>query len=678
MQNNFHHLKSLMLYSSTAVILLTATACQLQTANDSDNNPSTVAEIETCSSSTTYASFATVTGAATFSKRGLAVTQSANKVTGMILSAPISSNLPIRFAEIRVLNSAGALVQCGKTDSAGLLKGLDAVTALKIPTTTDTYTIQVMSRSNHTMSVVGGKTPFMAVFSIKEDIYSNTLYKIISTINVTGAGTFPTNLNATALESVSTKIEGGAFNIYNNFITSYEYLAASTALQDLTCLSPKLSAYWKAGFNPNQYVSPSSDPGTLPTVSFYLRTDKELYLNGGRVGNVTSDDTDHFDDAVVIHELGHHIENVCGTMESPGGSHQGSSRIDPRLAWSEGWGNFFAAHVIKNKIANINPDLSALLPNNEWLFYYDSKGYTDGAVTTGGEYIRINMARSGTAIPASDQYPSSYDFDSINSTTNPGESHFREVSVSRGLFKITNTCAAPFANCINADNFNDIWKSFEKQSTGMGQSMYPFRSSARLFDRLKSIKGGSLGTLNPILTTDEAFELYGDTSYDIAGPSITWVPYGIKLISNGATPCSKSLQIEPHVNASLNKSDQRFSNHFYYIDKSTIPTVTAINLTATYVGGTASLDLDLVLFNENYHYNEDCNGTCSRTTSSDVLTSSRGPTSTESISISGLASSSKYILNVRAYTPGVVATGTKYNYILTDQSGGYLCPIATF
>ena len=666
--------------SKSLLLLMTlsmAISCQKQSADDSNSNRAEEPELDLCSTSTAYEAHSTLNGTATFSKRGLSVAQTSNQVTRFTLGGLVTG-IPIRYAEIRVLNSSGAVVQCGQTNGSGALKALDGISELRIPATAGTYTVQVLSRTNYNPTVPGGKPAFTTLFSVKEDIYSNTLYKTTALVTTTGANTYNNvNSNATGAEGISAKIEGGAFNIYNDIITSYEYLANNTGTQNISCLNPKMSVYWKAGFNPNQYIYPQYDPADLGTVSFYLRSDKELYINGGVLGNVSSVDTDHFDDSVIIHELGHHIENVCGTMDLPGGSHSGASRIDPRLSWSEARGNFFGAHIIRNNTNAINPNLAALLPNNEWNYYFDSEGYSDGSVTSGYEYLKFNLARIGNSSTTETIYGSdgtgSYDFDRVNSSTNPGEGHLREVAISRALFKSTNTCAAPFANCADENNFNELWKSFEKTSTGMGQSIYPFRSSVRFLDRFKSVKGGSLSNgLLTIFETDEAMQLFGNSDY-VAGGYTTWAPYGTKLVPSGVA-CP--LKIIPKSNNSSSKSDQRFSNHFYYINKNLLPGVTSIRLTKTYVTGSTGLDVDLLLFNEGYKYNEDCNGsTCSRGVASDVIVSERTSTYPKSISLSDLSLSTKALLNVRVYTPSSISTPTEYTYTLTDQTGGtYLCP----
>ena len=662
MQKN-KKLKQSVLSLALIVTSLVSFGCNKASVDNSDHNPVEVAEIDLCSATTTYTTGSIITGTATFSKRGLIVNQAANQVTRLTLGGLVL-NIPIKFAEVRVLNSTGAVVQCGRTNLTGSLKALDGTSDLRIPATAGTYIVEVLSRASYNPAVPMSKPPFSVLFSVKEDIYSNIVHKITKDVVTTGAGTYSgVSLNATAAEGISAKIEGGAFNIFNDIITSYEYIANNTGVKDTSCLNPKMSVYWKAGFNPAQYLYPSEDPGNLDTISFYIRDDKELYINGGVLGDVAMSDTDHFDDSVIIHELGHHIENVCGTMESPGGSHSGLARIDARLAWSEGWGNFFGAHIIRNNTNSINPNLTGDLPNGQWLQYFDSFGYTDGASTSGREYVKFNLARIGNANTSETIYgpdgTGSRTFDPVDSAANPGEGHFREVAIARGLFKSTNTCASPFANCANEANFEYVWNAFEKTSSGMGQTIYPFRSSIRWLERFKAAKSGSLsGTLTAIFETQEAMQLAGSADYVISG-STTWVPYGIKLVPSAST-CP--IKIIPKANTA-NKSDQRYSNHFFYINRNDLPSVTQIK--------TVSTAIDLILLSEGYRYNEDCNSsTCSKSTSDSVITSSRSGTRVIDMS----SAPTRTLLNIRVYTPGSVAGGTEITYQLTDQSGAPLCP----
>jgi hypothetical protein len=65
--------------------------------------------------------------------------------------------------------------------------------------------------------------------------------------------------------------------------------------------------------------------------------DKVAFINGRR-----SQDSDEFDDHVVAHEYGHFLMASFSREDSPGGDHGVGEQLDPRLAWSEGWADFFS------------------------------------------------------------------------------------------------------------------------------------------------------------------------------------------------------------------------------------------------------------------------------------------------------------------------------------------------
>ncbi|MFZ3231779.1 MAG: hypothetical protein WA160_16355 [Pseudobdellovibrio sp.] len=670
------------------ILILVSSCSKLSSgAGSATSSPTVSSEIAECTTTTAYSSPVIISGTATFYKRGLNVSTSGGgtTVSGLTLGAAISTALPIKFAEISVLNSAGSIIQCGITDSSGNLKAVDGTSNLNIPNTAGNYTVNVLSRSNHTLSVPNGKTAFKFYTSVKADIYSNSVYTLAKTVASAGSGTVTANLIAYARESESTEVNGGAFNIYNDILISYEYLAQSTAIaSNLTCLNPKLDVFWKVGFNPAQYVYPNEDPSSLGTLSFYVRGDNQLYINGGQLGNITSSDTDHFDDTVIIHELGHHVEDVCGKMDSPGGTHYGLYRIDPRLAWSEGWGNFFGAHQVRNSLSSINPDLAGQLPASGWLHYLDTKGYTEGSVTTGGEYIRLNFSKAGNN-PETASGGTRY-YDKVDAATNPGEGLFREVSISRSLFKSTNVCST----CTGVDNFSYIWKAFENSGVGMGQSIYPFRSAARFYSRLnQAFAGATPAAIDAILNSDEAQQRETNAAYTVGGYRID-VPYGIKLVPSGV---SCNLKIQPRSNSGLDAnylSDQRFSNHFYTIDLASLPGVTEIWLTSAYVAGTTGIDVDPILYKEGYTYDQDCAvfsgaGICTspqKSISADMLRYDRsaGNGTKKILTLTALSAANSYLLNVRAYIAGTtsISTATEYTYTLKDQTGGYLCPAASY
>lgn len=56
-------------------------------------------------------------------------------------------------------------------------------------------------------------------------------------------------------------------------------------------------------------------------------------------------DPDEWDDAIILHELAHHLTAHHGRDDSPGGAHDGSP-VAPALAWSEGFANATAAWLL--------------------------------------------------------------------------------------------------------------------------------------------------------------------------------------------------------------------------------------------------------------------------------------------------------------------------------------------
>ena len=250
--------------------------------------------------------------------------------------------LPIPFAEFHVYDSSGNRIQQGETTTAGLAD-------FQIPKTAGTYTLKVFSRSLNSYSNI----------SVLEDIYNNTPYSIAKTFTVTSSDIASGLLDlssspvyAEADEALSAKIEGGAFNIMFDVLIANEYIRRNigkngttpgvpTTSSNTWWVADKVTVYWKAGFNPYTYF----DSGGAP-LSFYSPGEKKLYILGGVSGDVKKADTDHFDDSVILHEYGHFLEDTYGNTGSPGGSHNGNFVIDPRLAWSEGWANYFQAAVL--------------------------------------------------------------------------------------------------------------------------------------------------------------------------------------------------------------------------------------------------------------------------------------------------------------------------------------------
>lgn len=112
---------------------------------------------------------------------------------------------------------------------------------------------------------------------------------------------------------------GGAFNIIDVTVDAFVKLGPLLT-------APKRSAltyYWRPGF-------------ANFCVTCYL--EGQIYISG------VESDPDHYDDPVILHELGHFFEEAFARRDTPGGFHD-LSPVTPPLAWSEGFAHYFQALV---------------------------------------------------------------------------------------------------------------------------------------------------------------------------------------------------------------------------------------------------------------------------------------------------------------------------------------------
>lgn len=118
------------------------------------------------------------------------------------------------------------------------------------------------------------------------------------------------------------------------------YMAFNKVLEgDPGAVFPSLDINWSVD---NAPVSGDPDVGEIGT-SFYNGV--AIFLLGRE-----DNDTDEYDDHVIIHECGHYFEAQFSRSDSIGGSHGGGDFLDMRLAFGEGWGNAFAGMVTDDPV----------------------------------------------------------------------------------------------------------------------------------------------------------------------------------------------------------------------------------------------------------------------------------------------------------------------------------------
>jgi Bacterial pre-peptidase C-terminal domain len=133
------------------------------------------------------------------------------------------------------------------------------------------------------------------------------------------------------IDIIDTSRTSGAFNI----LDAVQRGNALVAQADSQLVPPALTIYWNE--KNNDAVLARLTGGYIRTTFFNLATNS-AYVLGDR-----STDSDEFDDSVILHEYAHMLAARFSRDDSPGGPHVLGDTLDPRVAWSEGWANFFSS-----------------------------------------------------------------------------------------------------------------------------------------------------------------------------------------------------------------------------------------------------------------------------------------------------------------------------------------------
>lgn len=602
------------------------------------------------------ASAVRVTVPAKFLYRQLSFTPGSS-TNGLASVVSAAQAIPIPFAEFHIYDSTGARIQQGETTTAGIAD-------FKIPKTAGTYTLKVFSRAYNDYLKV----------SVLADIYANTPHSISKSFTIDStdisAGTkdlTSTPVYAEADESVSANIEGGAFNIMFDILIANEYIRRNIGKNGATAGVPsadpnqwwvadKVTVYWKAGFNPFTYFN-----STAP-LSFYSSGTGKLYILGGVNGDVKTSDTDHFDDSIILHEYGHFLEDVYGHSESPGGSHTGSFIIDPRLAWSEGWANYFQAAVLTGADAYDQSQSESRMPTTKRFHYYvDTWGYR-GVAGQYGVGIAFNLAEVGTNAA----------YDPVG--THPQKTGlFREVSIARTLYKSTRDIASTYPDATSTNkgggvSFANIWKAFSGEDnqgyTRTSPRPYSFNNrskyplpNAGLFNWLLVQNGVAGAEWTSILTEEKQNTSTLDYAY-----------YLTPTTCSATTFTNSAPEANMYSGEAITHSDLQMNNDFYLYYHNGSASTLRLDYTTT---GTA-MDLDLILYYGTYVYFEDAYWYAGQSSSYIAKQSRTAGTASEQISLSGLPAGF-YLINIKINVYGKTSGQTGTASYTIKKDGSQLC-----
>jgi hypothetical protein len=439
---------------------------------------------------------------------------------------------PIQYAEVRVYKAGSSTpTQCARTDDQGAFD-------FYLPKSTGTYTVEVASRANNTFNTA----------YIMRSPSTNAYYGISKSV-VSTADSASNVLFARA----SGSYEGGAFFILDQILKAQTYLRAQTLNCNVGASStyypgcvpftnaPIVMTYWAPGVSPGVYIG-SSGP-----ISYYMNGKRELYIGGGLNGDTNASDMDHFDPSVIIHEYGHFIEDQFGKPDSPGGSHNGDSIIDPRLAWGEGWADFFQAAVLYGSTGGA--------------VYRDTHGHIG---CTGSSCVGINFNVDLTA-------------QTMDVPSGDGEGIFHEFSITRLLYNVVKP--------MGVSQFSEIWTAIVDVTKGMKVANDPFKSAARFHKIRSSIVGAS--NWSSIALAEKQY-------------TSSMLEYGTPVTLGGS--CSDTpmkINVTNYDNGSFSTSDLYNSNDFYRYDHPG----GVLSLRVDW-SGPDNADLDIYVYKSGYYFGE--------------------------------------------------------------------------
>jgi hypothetical protein len=244
---------------------------------------------------------------------------------GLDLAHPVM--FPIRHGRVEVINPASqTLVSVSETDVRGH------------------YTVAVPPVPGLTVRVLSQLQSYG--LSVEDNTNGGALYAI-SQNNVDGRSP------ASGLLLVDNTRVSGAYNILEVIQRANDTVKSA----DPTLPPIPVTIFWSTN---NKNISGNPAQGLIGTSEFNLANNTAYIL-----GDIKTD-SDEYDDAVIAHEYGHMLAAKYSRDDSPGGPHSLGDRLDPRVAWSEGWANFFSSAVRNDPIWR-----DSMGPNGSQVLRYD-------------------------------------------------------------------------------------------------------------------------------------------------------------------------------------------------------------------------------------------------------------------------------------------------------------------
>lgn len=251
---------------------------------------------------------------------------------------------PARLVVVEALGASDIAVASTTTDTAGSY-------ALSVPANTS---IRIRAKAQMTKT---GTVPTWN-FRVLNNTNGDALYAIDGTASDTGTADSVRNLRALSGwggASYTTARAAAPFAILDTVYKARTLILSA----DATTPFPTLNLYWSATNKSSDTFCP--DTGDILTSVFFVFGANEkddcatpttalsgIYILGDFASG--NGDTDEFDQHVIAHEFGHYVEENFSRADNIGGDHSAGDRLDPRVAFGEGWGDAFGGMALNDPV----------------------------------------------------------------------------------------------------------------------------------------------------------------------------------------------------------------------------------------------------------------------------------------------------------------------------------------
>ncbi|MGD8533059.1 MAG: PKD domain-containing protein [Gammaproteobacteria bacterium] len=233
---------------------------------------------------------------------------------------------PARGVTVEALDAGVVVIASATTDDSGNY-------ALTVPLQT-TVSLRVKAQ------MIRAGTPGWD-FRVVDNTNADALYALVGAPFDSGTADLVVDLNARSgwdpsAQAYTSTRSAAPFAILDTVYDSLQLLLEA----DPDGSFPALILSWSPLNRPSATFDP--DVGDIISTAYVVG----FGVRGMFILGAENVDTDEYDFHVVAHEFGHYIEDRLGRTDSTGGSHTITARLDPRLAFSEGWSNAFSAMAV--------------------------------------------------------------------------------------------------------------------------------------------------------------------------------------------------------------------------------------------------------------------------------------------------------------------------------------------